>query len=332
METFFEQKGLAAGSSVVLESREAALAFPQGNLELACCQGCGFVGNLVFDAHMAEVAARHEDSQAFSGTYVQYMNAMAASLVERHDLRGRRVVEVGCGQGEFLAALCRLGDNEGIGFDPVFDASRGVLQGLNARGEAREYEPDGLDADLVCCKMTLEHIPAVGPFVADLARGLRNGARACVQVQVPESGRILRECAFEDVYYEHCSYFTPGSLARLFRAQGIWVDNLEISYGGQHLTIEGHPSADAHAQPALPLEETPQQIQRLAEQFTALHAERVAYWQQALAGREHKGPVACAQLIERVYDRVLAQRPGRPSPVREGSPVTHSAADAGKPR
>lgn len=41
---------------------------------------------------------------------------------------------------------------------------------------------------------------------------------------------------------------------------------------------------------------------------------------------------ACAQLIERVYDRVLAQRPGRPSPVREGSPVTHSAADAGKPR
>lgn len=289
---FFEQQGLAAGSSVVLESREAALAFPKGDVRLAYCAGCGFVGNLAFDPHLAEVAARHEDSQAFSATYVDYMTGMAASLVERHGLRGRRIVEVGCGQGEFLAALCRLGDNEGVGFDPVFDASRGVLEGLRARGESREYQPEGLEADLVCTKMTLEHIPAVGPFVASLARGLRNTSGATVQVQVPESGRILRECAFEDVYYEHCSYFTPGSLARLFRAQGIWVDRVEISYGGQHLTIEGHPSSDAHRQQPLPEEEPPHEIRRLAEQFTALHQQRVAHWQQALAQRAHKGPVA----------------------------------------
>ena len=38
--------------------------------------------------------------------------------------------------------------------------------------------------------------------------------------ELPDTERVLTEAAFWDIYYEHCSYFTPGSLARLFRRTG----------------------------------------------------------------------------------------------------------------
>ncbi len=41
-----------------------------------------------------------------------------------------------------------------------------------------------------------------------------------VLFELPDTTRVLDEVAFWDVYYEHCSYFTAGSLARLFAVNG----------------------------------------------------------------------------------------------------------------
>jgi hypothetical protein len=50
--------------------------------------------------------------------------------------------------------------------------------------------------------------------------------------------RILVEQAFEDIYYEHCSYFTPGSLSRLFSSCNFKVLDLYKGFGDQYLMIE----------------------------------------------------------------------------------------------
>jgi SAM-dependent methyltransferase len=220
---------------------------------------------------------------------------LSEELVARLGLRGRRIVEVGCGQGEFLALLCRLGPNEGIGFDPVIDEARGILgPDFNTRAVAEwfdEHTPP-LDADLVCCKMTLEHIDAVAPFVRNLRRALRPGAASTVFAQVPESLRILRSCAFEDVYYEHCSYFTPGTLARLFRAQGFEVDRLQVTYGGQYLSIEAHAAGAATAAEPLEAEEPVAEVAALVADFPRRYAERTAQWRSLIESRAGEGPVA----------------------------------------
>ena len=41
--------------------------------------------------------------------------------------------------------------------------------------------------------------------------------------QIPNARYVLCDVAFWDIYYEHCSYFTKGSLARLFRQAGFEV-------------------------------------------------------------------------------------------------------------
>ena len=76
-----------------------------------------------------------------------------------------------------------------------------------------------------------------------------------VYFELPDVERVLTEQAFWDIYYEHCSYFTLGSLARLYARSGFSVETLFKAYAGQYLMIEGlplaSPAADGPALPAL---------------------------------------------------------------------------------
>jgi len=107
--------------------------------------------------------------------------------------------------------------------------------------------------------MTLEHIPDVGEFVKMVRRALGDRPDTTVFFQIPEIRRILRDLEFVDVYYEHCSYFSAGSLARLFRRSGFDVLALWTDYDDQYLMIEARPAvahnAGAHEAHLLPQED-----------------------------------------------------------------------------
>ena len=68
-----------------------------------------------------------------------------------------------------------------------------------------------------------------------------------VLFELPDVKRVLEEVAFWDVYHEHCSYFSIGSLARLFRRSGFEVLHVELDYDDQYLLIEARPSASTPA-------------------------------------------------------------------------------------
>jgi hypothetical protein len=76
-----------------------------------------------------------------------------------------------------------------------------------------------------------------------------------VLFELPDVKRVLEEVAFWDVYHEHCSYFSLGSLARLFRRTGFEVLHLELDYDDQYLLIEACPS------PSLPAQGEPFQVE-----------------------------------------------------------------------
>ncbi len=234
-----------ANSVLLLPTWEEAVSFPRGALTLGFCRQCGFVANTSFDRRLTEYSSRYEETQGFSPTFRRWHRALAERLVARHDLRRKRIVEIGCGKGEFLALLCELGDNEGIGYDPSFAPDRLDSPAASRMRFVRDFyteDSGGHGADFVCCKMTLEHIPDVARFVARVRRSLDDAPETVVFFQVPDLERILEERAFWDVYYEHCSYFTAGSLARVFRRAGFEVLSVRREYGGQYLTLEARPA------------------------------------------------------------------------------------------
>jgi len=211
------------------------------------------------------------------------------------DLRGKTVVEVGCGQGEFLHLLAGLGGCRGIGFDPCLDRRRADVVGERAQGVEligdffSDASIEGLTADVLLSKMTLEHIPAAGRFfrlAERMAKASAPGMR--LFIQIPESERIFTDLALEDVYYEHCNYFTEVSLAGLFRRHGFSVDDVTREYDGQYLTVLGRylgGAAAAAGEDAKGVAE----LRRLVMRFAATWADRVAEWRAMVEERRAQG-------------------------------------------
>jgi hypothetical protein len=243
MAVFHEVNGVPSNSCILLETAEEALAYPRGDIRLAFCPGCGFISNIAFDPTLTEYSGRYEETQGFSPTFNAFHEQLARSLVERHHLHDKDLIEIGCGKGEFLKLLCDLGHNRGLGFDPGYSVKRGEALGADRFRVVQDFFSEkyaSSAADFVACKMTLEHISRPGTFVGAASRTVRS-PQGVIFIQVPESLRILRDCAFEDVYYEHCSYFTAGSLGRLLERHGFSLLRADLEYANQYLTVEATP-------------------------------------------------------------------------------------------
>lgn len=291
MSVFYEALNVPTNSCILLESEAEARAYPTGDVKLGFCDACGFVFNTAFDLAKTEYSGRYEETQGFSGTFNKFHKALAERLIEKHDLHGKDVLEIGCGKGEFLMLLSELGGNRGLGIDPGVHVER--ITGPAAermRFIADFYSDKYADhrVDFLACKMTLEHIPEANAFMSTVRGGLGDQTGAVIFFQIPEAKRILRECAFEDIYYEHCAYFSPGALARLFRATGFDVSDLAIEYGDQYLTIEAKPSAGAPTSP-LPLEDDLGELRALVASFPQRCGAQIAKWRGVVESAKAEG-------------------------------------------
>jgi SAM-dependent methyltransferase len=285
LRVFHRAKRVPVNSCLSLQTREEALAFPRGDISLAFCESCGFIFNAAFDQSLIEYSERYDPTQAFSGTFNRWHLKLAESLVERYGLQGKRIIEIGCGKGEFLTMLCELGANFGIGFDPAVDPERTRAP---KSGEAKFvqdfYSEQYADhkGDFVCCKMTLEHIAPTADFIGTVRRAVGDDPETVVFFQVPDVLRILEERAFWDIYYEHCNYFGAGSLARLFRAGGFSVDTVGRDYDDQYLMIDCHPTNGSESKPLLPEEQDMDQLRKLVDDFSAQLPRALDRWRSTI--------------------------------------------------
>lgn len=242
---FWSVDGVPSSSCVVYADAGDARKQTVGDLALEVCPTCGFIQNGAFDPGAVDYLAPYEESQASSPTFRRFAQETIEALVSRHSLRGGTALEVGCGKAEWLAMLCRHGDMRGVGIDPAYVAGRVAEEDAARIAVITDFfGPDtGLTGDLVACRHTLEHVPNVGEFTGWLvdAASLTDGAS--VFIEVPDTGRILEEGAFWDVYYEHCGYFTATSLTNLAAVSGLEVGTLRRGYADQYLLLDATPGA-----------------------------------------------------------------------------------------
>jgi O-antigen/teichoic acid export membrane protein/SAM-dependent methyltransferase len=266
--TIYRALSIPVHSCVLLDSVEAACTFPRRDLELAYCGACGFVFNRAFDEAVMTYSPKFEESQHFSGTFNSFAKGLACEIARRCTLTGKHVLEIGCGKGEFLRELCRVGGATGLGIDPGYRADEGRDNGSsNVQFIVDFFEPHKhLSADVILCRHTLEHISSVAHFVRSIRdmAGVRDDS--WIIFETPDAKRVLGEGAFWDIYYEHCSYFSPGAHARLFRNAGFEVTDLALAYNEQYIVQYARP-APTRTKPRLPLEQDLAEMHALAAAF-----------------------------------------------------------------
>lgn len=184
---------------------------------------------------------RYENSLHFSSRFQEYANTLAASLVDRYHLRGKTIVEIGCGRGDFLALLCRLGQNRGYGFDPACPDTSPDPERIVFVRDFYSERYAGYAADFISCRHLLEHIDNPMSFLATVRRSIGDRPEVVVFVEVPNSEFILRDLSVWDIIFEHPSYFWQGSLRRIFEACGFEVLDQRTTFSGQFLCIEACP-------------------------------------------------------------------------------------------
>lgn len=243
--TFHEERAIPTNSCLLLANRDEAESYPRGDMSLRFCGSCGFIWNARFDPRLSEYSSRYEETQGFSGRFNDFARDLAKRWVDKYSLAGKAVLEVGCGKGEFLEMMCEAGVGRGIGIDPSAHPERLAGEAAERIEWITDFYSEAyshLQADAVVCRHTLEHIAPVGDFMRMIRSSIGDRTDTIVLFELPDVRRVLEEVAFWDVYYEHCSYFSAGSLARLFRSTGFDVLDVALDYDDQYLLVEARPA------------------------------------------------------------------------------------------
>lgn len=283
LDVFYQTTSIPVNSCLLLNDEDSARNYPKGELLLAFCRSCGFIGNIRFNPDMARYTNAYEEQQSFSPRFNAFAEQLAKGVIERHGIRNKTVLEIGCGKGDFLMLLCNLGPNKGIGIDPSYIPERQNHDPEQVQFIADFYSEKytHLKADLVCCRHTLEHISNTYEFMRMVRSAIGDAPQTLVWFELPDVMRVLKEAAFWDIYYEHCSYFTLGSLARLFRKAGFEVLDLAAEYDNQYLLIEARPS-NAPGGPHLAAENDLEEVYAAVAQFQETNSANIARWKETI--------------------------------------------------
>ena len=227
------------------------------DLHLHECHGCGLVQipgpPVPYYREVIRAAAFSEEMRAFR-------TAQLTTWVNTHGLQGKRILEVGCGKGEYLHLLATCGV-QAVGMEyaqtSVVHCRQAGLEVLQGFPQAHQALPvpafDGF--------MTLnfmEHWPQPVETLCAISSNLVPGGVGLVEV--PNFDMVLKEGLYSEFISDHLSYFTRSTFAFALQRAGfevlamesVWHDYILCAVVRKRAPIdfsslEQHRSAITHA-------------------------------------------------------------------------------------
>jgi SAM-dependent methyltransferase len=195
--------------------REDLGKVPTRPLSLLLCTRCGFVYQ---DADYPAGELERIYEEIYESYHSPVRGGIGGSLAEAflgfleggRDLERAAVLEIGCFDGYLLSLLrdrhgCRV-----KGCDPSPGATIARDLGVEV---VQEYFSPGLFRDrydLVILRGVLEHVPDPAGFLAMAGEVLAGGGS--LAIEVPNLEYTLEKGVLGDLFHEHLSYFTGGTL------------------------------------------------------------------------------------------------------------------------
>ncbi|EIT84627.1 ndp-hexose methyltransferase [Fictibacillus macauensis ZFHKF-1] len=236
---FLHRENVPIHQNLVMPSLAQARALSKGTLLMSVCQSCGFIFNRAFNEGLMNYSMQYNNNQSFSQSFLSHMQERITYLKEQKHVKGKTVVEVGCGKGDFLTQLIMSeGTNKGYGFDPSYQGEANPHEALVF---VRDYFSDAyhsVQGDVCICRHVIEHIEQPVAFLEEIRKGLCE-KNARYYFETPCVDWIVRHGATWDFFYEHCSYFSRSTLLRAFSEAGISPLRATTVFGDQYLWGEG---------------------------------------------------------------------------------------------
>lgn len=200
------------------------------DLDVYQCDGCGLVQisnePVPYCKEVVRAAAFSEEMKAFR-------REQFGVFVQKYALQGKKLLEIGCGRGEYLALLQEAGmEAHGVeyGEDSVRHCVDNGLQVTRGFVDSVDYSLDQAPFDAFAVLNFLEHWPDPNASLSGIAHNLREGGIGLVEV--PNFDMILRKNLFTEFISDHIFYFTRETLETTLRLNGFEViEYSEVWYG-----------------------------------------------------------------------------------------------------
>jgi len=190
-------------------------------LEVFQCSGCGLV-QLSNDPvpYYKEVIR----AAAFSEEMKDFRRKQFGSFVQKFSLKEKKVIEIGCGRGEYLAIMQQFGV-EAYGLE---QSAESVTQCVKNRLKvSKGFVQDSTDRlndgpfDAFFILNFLEHLPEPNSILRGIYNNLtRDGIGL---VEVPNFDMILQKKLFSEFISDHLFYFTRETLNTTLRINGFEI-------------------------------------------------------------------------------------------------------------
>jgi len=199
------------------------------DLEVCQCSGCGLVqlNNDPVPYYKEVIRAA-----AISEEMADFRRKQFESFVEKFSLKRKKIIEIGCGRGEYLSIMRQVGA-EAYGLEYLEDSVKQcVKDGLKvSKGfiQNSAYKLNYAPFDAFFMLNFLEHLPDPNAALRGIYNNLADDAVGLVEV--PNFDMILRNKLFSEFIGDHLLYFTRETLSSTLRLNGFEIiDCNEVWY------------------------------------------------------------------------------------------------------
>ena len=209
------------GAAQYLPNAESLESDKGVNLEVCQCSGCDLVqlSNEPVPYYREVIRAA-----AISKEMTDFRRKQFESFVQKYSLKGGKIIEIGCGRGEYLSTMQQFGV-EAYGLEYSEESVTQCLKnGLNVskgfiQGSADRLNNAPFDAFFIL--NFLEHLPDPNTTLRGIYNNLTEDAVGLVEV--PNFDMILRKKLFSEFIGDHLFYFTRETLSATLRLNGFEI-------------------------------------------------------------------------------------------------------------
>ncbi len=269
-------------------------------LDLYQCSKCGLVQ---FDCEAVDYYKDVIRSGGYSTTMVELRRSQYSSLISKYNLEGKKILEVGCGQGEFLGVLKEFNveaygiENKADLVDKAREKGLNVVKGFitDETDPAKENGPYNAFLSF----NFLEHQPDPNAMLSRIYDDLTDDGVGLITV--PSFEYIMQHDGYYEFIRDHIAYYTLETLEFLVNKNGFEVLEREmINRDTLSIVVKKKQPHD--------LSKIIQSYKNISDQFESLigachrNGERVAIWGASHQGFTIASSLKLGEKIEYIVD------------------------------
>lgn len=215
--TFYYAGFQPVSENVFLSKKIDALNFPKEKVHIVVCKNCYHVYNKNFNPKKINYFKNYKYTAPVSKKFSQHLKSIS-DLLAKNKILNKKILEIGCGNGEFLKKFAKKYRCQAVGVDPSYNGKLKFDKSVKFIKKKFDNKLDIENFDFIFCRQAIEHFENLENFLFNINKKLNLGGM--IFLETPDLGWIIKNSSIWDFYYEHCNYFKFDTMKFFFQHFG----------------------------------------------------------------------------------------------------------------